>query len=126
MRRSEAHGSRTWAGMKLGRRACPPPARILNPYFCGGCRTWHLGTLRRGPEELEAVQGSAKATVYISSTYEDLKQYRHEVTGALRKINVDVIGMEDYGAESRRPLQRCLEDVRRADVYLGFLAWRYG
>ena len=37
-----------------------------------------------------------------------------------------VIGMEDYVAEDKRPLRRCLEDVAASDVYLGILAWRYG
>src|SRR3954452_15329062 len=38
----------------------------------------------------------------------------------------DVIGMEQYVAERGRPLERCLADVRIADVYLIALAWRYG
>jgi len=34
--------------------------------------------------------------------------------------------MEDYVATDARPLQKCLQDVRRADVYVGIFAWRYG
>src|SRR5262249_25677159 len=65
--------------------------------------------------------------IYISSTYEDLKDYREAVTRALRKIKgVGIIAMEDYVAEGSRPLDKCLADVRSCDVYVGIVAWRYG
>jgi hypothetical protein len=38
----------------------------------------------------------------------------------------DVIGMEQYVAEGSKPLDRCLADVRLADLYVLILAWRYG
>jgi len=38
----------------------------------------------------------------------------------------DVIGMEQYVAEGSKPLDRCVEDVMVADLYLLILAWRYG
>lgn len=34
--------------------------------------------------------------------------------------------MEYYVAESKRPLIRCLDDVRRCDLYVGLFARRYG
>jgi hypothetical protein len=34
--------------------------------------------------------------------------------------------MEDYVASERRPLVTCLEDVAKADIYIGVFAWRYG
>jgi hypothetical protein len=37
-----------------------------------------------------------------------------------------VIGMEDYVAADERPLDKCLRDVARSDVYVGVFAWRYG
>lgn len=64
--------------------------------------------------------------VYISSTYEDLKDHREAVYDALRKIRADVIAMEDYIAQDQRPLQNCLEDVASCDIYVGIFAWRYG
>jgi hypothetical protein len=36
------------------------------------------------------------ATIYLSSTYEDLKDYRLAVFVALRKSSYQVIAMEDY------------------------------
>jgi tetratricopeptide (TPR) repeat protein len=64
--------------------------------------------------------------IYISSTYEDLKDYREAVYRALRRDRHDVIAMEDYVATDKRPLQKCLKDVASCDIYIGIFAWRYG
>jgi len=65
-------------------------------------------------------------SVYISSTFSDLKDYREAVARALRKSGVSVIAMEDYVASDERPLERCLEDIRNSDIYVGIFAHRYG
>jgi hypothetical protein len=64
--------------------------------------------------------------IYISSTFNDLAQYREKVYRYLRSLGHDVIAMEDYVATDARPLQKCLQDVRDANVYVGIYAWRYG
>jgi len=64
--------------------------------------------------------------VYISSTYEDLEEYRNAAARLLRKMNVRVVGMEDYVATDVRPLDKCLADVEDCDIYIGIFAWRYG
>jgi hypothetical protein len=66
------------------------------------------------------------AKIYISSTYSDLKDFREAAYRALRKLNHDVIAMEDYTAADQRPLDKCLADVAGCDVYVGIFAWRYG
>ena len=66
------------------------------------------------------------ATIYLSSTYEDLKDYRRVVYEAVRKSGHQVIAMEDYVARDQRPLESCLQDVRSADLYVGLFAFRYG
>ena len=66
------------------------------------------------------------ATIYLSSTYEDLKDYRRVVFEALRKSGHDVIAMEDYVATDQRPVDQCLKDVAKADLYVGLFAFRYG
>lgn len=66
------------------------------------------------------------ATVYLSSTYEDLKDYRRAAFEALRKSGHHVIAMEDYVATDQRPVHKCLQDVRQADIYVGLFAFRYG
>ncbi|MEU3622434.1 hypothetical protein BS329_31075 [Amycolatopsis coloradensis] len=64
--------------------------------------------------------------VYVSSTYQDLQECRHAVRVALQRMGLDDIAMETYTAGEKRPLDRCTDDVRSADLYVGVLAWRYG
>ena len=64
--------------------------------------------------------------VYISSTFQDLKAERRAAYEAVRRLRHDAIAMEDYVAADQRPLDRCLADVRRSDIYVGLLGWRYG
>jgi|GEM_PF-1406787 len=68
----------------------------------------------------------ATTTIYLSSTYEDLKDYRRVVFEALRQSGYDVIAMEDYVATDQRPVDKCLKDVERANLYVGLFAFRYG
>lgn len=65
-------------------------------------------------------------TIYLSSTYEDLKDYRRVVFDSLRKAGHHVIAMEDYVAADQRPVVQCLADVEKADIYVGLFAFRYG
>src|SRR4051812_43213272 len=64
--------------------------------------------------------------VYISSTFEDLRAERQAAYQGVRRLRHDAIAMEDYVAADQRPLDRCLADVRRSDIYVGLLGWRYG
>jgi hypothetical protein len=67
------------------------------------------------------------ATIYISSTFTDLKDFRDAGIRALRKAGHNVVAMEDYVATGKHPpLQKCLDDVARCDYYVGIFAWRYG
>jgi hypoxanthine phosphoribosyltransferase len=66
------------------------------------------------------------ARIYISSTYEDLKDERDEVCKGLRDSGHDVMAMEDYVAADERPLGKCLADVENCDILVGIIAWRYG
>jgi hypothetical protein len=66
------------------------------------------------------------AKIYISSTYEDLEKEREAAAEAIRRLGHTTLAMEDYVAADKRPLDKCLEDVRNCDVYIGIFAWRYG
>ncbi|HYH85811.1 MAG TPA: DUF4062 domain-containing protein [Pyrinomonadaceae bacterium] len=66
------------------------------------------------------------AKVYISSTFLDLKEERLAAAEALRALQHQPIAMEDYVAEDSKPLDKCLEDVRDCDLFVGIYAWRYG
>jgi hypothetical protein len=66
------------------------------------------------------------ARVYVSSTFEDLKEFREEVLTTLRRLDHIDAAMEHYVAQDERPLDKCLADVRQSDIYIGLFAWRYG
>lgn len=66
------------------------------------------------------------ATIYISSTYADLKDCRKAVFKTLSKMKHDVIAMEDYVASDKRPLDQVREHVANCDLYIGLFAWRCG
>ncbi len=53
-------------------------------------------------------------TIYLSSTYEDLQDYRRAVFELLRKSDYRVIAMEDYVATDQRPVDKCLKDVEES------------
>ena len=66
-------------------------------------------------------------TIYLSSTYEDLIEYRRAVFDALQKSGYEVIAMENYIATDSRPLEECLKDIgKHANIYIGIFAFRYG
>jgi hypothetical protein len=64
--------------------------------------------------------------VYISSTFEDLREHRLAATQVLRQLGHEVVAMEDYVAEGSVPLGKVLPDVEAADVVVEIVAWRYG
>ncbi|MER5702822.1 HEAT repeat domain-containing protein [Micromonospora sp. NPDC002296] len=64
--------------------------------------------------------------VYISATQKDLLEYRAAVHVVARRLEIEDVAMEAYSADVRPPLERCLTDVRRCDLYVGLFAWRYG
>ncbi|MEU7960167.1 HEAT repeat domain-containing protein [Micromonospora humida] len=64
--------------------------------------------------------------VYISATQKDLLKYRLAVHAVARRLKIEDVAMEAYGADVQPPLERCLSDVRDCDLYLGLFAWRYG
>lgn len=66
------------------------------------------------------------AIIYISSTYKDLIKEREAAAQAVRRLGHRAIAMEDYVATDKRPVDKCLEDVRGCSVYVGIFAWRYG
>jgi hypothetical protein len=65
-------------------------------------------------------------SVYISSTYADLVEHRAAVRQTIRRMNKIDVSMEDYTADDRRPLDKCLADVAKCDIYVGLFALRYG
>jgi predicted NACHT family NTPase len=66
------------------------------------------------------------ARVFVSSTFKDLEECRKKVSHVLRQIGHEDIAMENFVAEDKRPLDKCLEAVVSSDLYIGIFAMRYG
>lgn len=66
------------------------------------------------------------AKIYISSTYEDLREQRRTAHDAVLTMEHQPVGMEHYTASDERPLDRCLKDVSDCQGYIGIIARRYG
>ena len=66
------------------------------------------------------------AKIFVSSTYQDLKDCRQEVRDVIRVLGHADVAMEYYVAEDLRQVDRCLRDASECDMYLGIFAWRYG
>lgn len=65
-------------------------------------------------------------TVFISSTFEDLKNHRKEVWDILSKYDVNIRGMERFGARKEAPLETCLSEVEQSDIFVGIISYRLG
>jgi hypothetical protein len=66
------------------------------------------------------------ARVFISSTFQDLKNYREAVYVALRRLGHESVAVEDWAATDQPPVERTLADLRASDVAVFLVAWRYG
>lgn len=66
-----------------------------------------------------------KPKVFISSTYIDLMPHRKKLWEVLSDMDVDILGMEKFGARTSSPIDTCLQEVTQSDIYIGILAYRY-
>jgi hypothetical protein len=67
-----------------------------------------------------------RKSVFISSTYLDLKEERKQVWNCLEKFDVTVKGMEQFGARKSDALTTCLTEVEQSDIFVGIIGMRYG
>lgn len=70
-------------------------------------------------------------SVFVSSTFEDLREHRAAVLHTLTRISNNenplvIHAMEYFLAGPGHPGDRCLELVRRSDYYVGIFGARYG
>lgn len=66
------------------------------------------------------------ARVFISSTFQDLKDHREAVYVALRRLGHESVVVEDWAATDQPLIERSLADLRASDVVVFLIAWRYG
>jgi HEAT repeat protein len=66
------------------------------------------------------------STLYVSSTFTDLRAHRKALSLAIRRLGHVDTAMEYYVAEEARPLDRCVRDAGACDLYVGLFARRYG
>jgi len=64
--------------------------------------------------------------VFISSTYQDLIEYRAAAIKAVERTSYEAGKMEVFGARSDEPLVACLKEVAASDLFIGIYALRYG
>ena len=64
--------------------------------------------------------------IFISSTYIDLIPFRKKLWEVLSDQEIQILGMEKFGARSSAPLLTCLKEVMHSDIYIGIIAYRYG
>src|SRR5216110_1146459 len=64
--------------------------------------------------------------IFVSSSFEDLREHRAAAIRVLRQLGHEVLAMEDMIAGSATPLAKVLEMVDRSEAYVGIFAWRYG
>ena len=67
-----------------------------------------------------------KKSIFISSTYEDLQLHRKEIWQLLENYDVHILGMEQFGARKETPLDTCIKEVSRSDIYIGIISHRLG
>ncbi len=64
--------------------------------------------------------------VFVSSSFEDLREHRAAAIRVLRQMGHEVVAMEDMVAGAALPLTKVLQMVDRCEAYVGIFAWRYG
>lgn len=67
-----------------------------------------------------------KKSIFVSSTYRDLIKHRDGVHKVLEDFDVDIIGMENFGARNTTPLATCLSEIEKSSFYIGIIAMNYG
>jgi hypothetical protein len=67
-----------------------------------------------------------KKKVFVSSTSEDLREYRRAVADELRQMGYEPIIMEDFPTTGRNPFTVCYGRIAESDIFIGIYGYRYG
>jgi hypothetical protein len=69
---------------------------------------------------------SAPFNVFVCSTFDNLEQEREAVLDAIRRVQSQHNAMEYFGARPGRPVQVCLDEVRKSDLLVVIVGLKYG
>lgn len=65
-------------------------------------------------------------TIFLSSTYSDLVDYRRKAIDVITSLKQLYEGMEFFGADERTPLDVMLDKLSYCQIYIGIIGMRYG
>src|ERR1700734_3134600 len=63
---------------------------------------------------------------FVRSTFDDLEQEREAVLDAIKRVQQRHNAMEFFGARARRPIEVCLDEVRKSDLLVVIVGLKYG
>ncbi len=69
---------------------------------------------------------SASFNVFVCSTFDDLEREREAVLDAIRRVQQRHNAMEFFGARPGRPIDVCLDEVRKSDLLVVIVGLKYG
>jgi CheY-like chemotaxis protein len=64
--------------------------------------------------------------IFVSSTYEDLVEYRKKAADAIERLGQQGVRMEVFGARPEQATDACLCEIDSVDAFVGIYAHRYG
>ena len=64
--------------------------------------------------------------VFISSTYEDLKEYRQKAINVVNRYKCVPLAMEFFMSQPEEPTEVAKKEVEECDFFVGIYAHRYG
>ena len=67
-----------------------------------------------------------KITIFLSSTFEELKEHREKIIHGLQKLKQTVDSMEYWCPSANTPIEKSLKKVRSSKIFVGVLGTRYG
>ena len=65
-------------------------------------------------------------TIFLSSTQVDLVEVRKKIIRFLGVLKSDILSMEVFGSDETKPVDFCLSQVRKCNLFIGVYAERYG
>jgi hypothetical protein len=76
--------------------------------------------------KMEATNETRAIRIFLSSTIDDLVEFRTKVTENIQRLNQSVIQLETFGAKPGSPVSVCKELAASADLLIVVLAHKYG